>query len=137
MYHKSQLQNSGNIIYQRNMICSRYVSVNLYATVTFRNVRCKLHFAHFGIEHTYVQWSNDIQIPANLHKRTAACAIAQQYSSSIVISLCLHSRKEKLDAFQKWYCFKVFTCYKVGRDSADGIATRYGLDSTGIESRRR
>ena len=33
------------------------------------------------------------------------------------------------------YSYKV--CYVVGRDSSVGIATRYGLDGPGIESRWR
>jgi len=38
------------------------------------------------------------------HDRSAACVIAQQYSSSTLMSLCFHSRKEKQGAhFRKFF----------------------------------
>jgi hypothetical protein len=34
------------------------------------------------------------------------------------------------------YCYRISYTNTVGRDSAVGIATGYGLDSTGVESRQ-
>jgi hypothetical protein len=42
------------------------------------------------------------------HDRSAACVIAQQYSSSTFVSLCFHSRKEKQGArFRKFFFLQI------------------------------
>jgi hypothetical protein len=47
-----------------------------------------------------------------LHDRLAAYDIAQQYSSTIFVSLCFHSRKDKSGAFIK-RCFFLFFPFKI------------------------
>jgi hypothetical protein len=85
-------------------------SFRLNAVVTFRKYRCKSHFAQVGTEYThgqlyvYIQGSPvEIQTPAHwkLSGRLAACVIAQQYSSSVFVSLRSHSERENSSALSK------------------------------------
>jgi hypothetical protein len=53
--------------------------------------------------------SNTLERNRPQHDRPAACVIVLQYYSANFVSLCFHSRNEKLGAFKRYYLnFKLF-----------------------------
>jgi hypothetical protein len=79
-----------------------------YATVTFRKTWSKAKFAQVGIEYANGQLnvhikevqptSKPLEPERPQYDRSAACVIAQQYSTVTSVSLHFHSHKKKLGA---------------------------------------
>lgn len=106
-------------MYAHTYVCIHYDSVLLYpsldaprlnAEISSREAWCKSEVSTHTVsyiciyvtKHLKSKLFNTLQPDWPKHDSPAACVIVQKYSSASFLSLCFHSRKEKLrGAFQK------------------------------------